>query len=130
MQPTLDQKSIDMQVVLKDTDLELEADSNLVEQVLINLLVNSIEAVKDVENPRIVVTAFMDNGKRINIRLADNGMGMSEEVQDKIFIPFFTTKKNGSGIGLSLCKQIMLLHRGTINVQSVPGKGTSFILQF
>ncbi|HYK45957.1 MAG TPA: HAMP domain-containing sensor histidine kinase, partial [Parafilimonas sp.] len=61
---------------------------------------------------------------------ADNGPGIEDDVLDKIFIPFFSTKKNGSGIGLSLCKQIMMLHKGNIQVQSVKNEGTAFILQF
>jgi len=64
------------------------------------------------------------------IKVADNGAGMSPEVIENIFIPFFSTKKNGSGIGLSLCKQILLLHRGNIQVQSVEGTGSSFSLHF
>jgi signal transduction histidine kinase len=68
--------------------------------------------------------------KKLVIKIADNGMGMSAEVVDKIFIPFFSTKKTGSGIGLSLCKQIMMLHHGNIYVQSIEGEGTSFMLQF
>jgi two-component system nitrogen regulation sensor histidine kinase NtrY len=64
------------------------------------------------------------------IKVADNGMGMSPEVMENIFIPFFSTKKNGSGIGLSLCKQILLLHKGNIQVQSVEGVGTAFYLHF
>jgi two-component system, NtrC family, nitrogen regulation sensor histidine kinase NtrY len=62
--------------------------------------------------------------------VADNGTGMPEEVLDKIFIPFFSTKKSGSGIGLSLCKQIMMLHKGNIQVQSIEGQGTAFMMQF
>ena len=130
MQPTLDQKMIEMEIVLKDTDLILEADTNLVEQVLINLVVNSIEAVKDCEDARIVLSASRAANDRIVIKVADNGIGMPEEVQDKIFIPFFSTKKNGSGIGLSLCKQIMMLHKGNIHIQSIEGSGTSFSLHF
>ncbi|HWN89038.1 MAG TPA: ATP-binding protein, partial [Chitinophagaceae bacterium] len=64
------------------------------------------------------------------IRVADNGSGMPAEILEKIFIPFFSTKKSGSGIGLSLCKQIMMLHKGNIQVQSVDGEGTAFLLQF
>jgi signal transduction histidine kinase len=64
------------------------------------------------------------------MKVADNGIGMPEEVLDKIFIPFFSTKKSGSGIGLSLCKQIMMLHKGNIQVQSVEGQGTAFMMQF
>lgn len=130
MQPTLEQKNIELEIILKDPDLQLQADTNLVEQVLINLLVNSIEAVKDRTEPRIILNAFVSSTRRTVIKVADNGSGMPEEVVDKIFIPFFSTKKSGSGIGLSLCKQIMLLHRGTITVQSVEGEGTAFLLQF
>src|SRR5690606_19422242 len=107
----------------------LEADTDLLEQVLINLVVNSIEAVKDRAEPRIVLTAYQANRKTV-IKVADNGQGMAQEVLDKIFIPFFSTKKSGSGIGLSLCKQIMMLHKGNIQVHSVEGQGTSFQLQF
>jgi two-component system, NtrC family, nitrogen regulation sensor histidine kinase NtrY len=130
MQPTLDQKMIEMEIVLKDTDLILEADTNLIEQVLINLVVNSIEAVKDTEDARIVLSASEASNGKVVIKVADNGVGMPEEVQDKIFIPFFSTKKNGSGIGLSLCKQIMMLHKGNIQIQSIEGTGTSFTLHF
>ena len=130
MQPTLEQKNIDLEIILKDTDLQLEADINLLEQVLINLLVNAIEAVKEKTEPRIILSAYTANNKKIIVKVTDNGTGMTEEVLDKIFIPFFSTKKHGSGIGLSLCKQIMMLHKGTMQVQSTEGEGTSFLLQF
>lgn len=130
MQPTLNQKNIELEIIMKDPDLMVEADTNLVEQVLINLLVNAIEAVKDRTEPRIVLSAFMSTTRKTVIKIADNGAGMTEEVVDKIFIPFFSTKKTGSGIGLSLCKQIMMLHRGTIQVQSAEGEGSAFSLLF
>jgi nitrogen fixation/metabolism regulation signal transduction histidine kinase len=130
MQPTLDQKNIELEIVLKDPDLELDADTNLIEQVLINLVVNAMEAVKEREEPRIILSAYFANNRRTIIKVADNGTGMPEEILDKIFIPFFSTKKSGSGIGLSLCKQIMMLHKGNIQVQSVEGQGTAFMMQF
>lgn len=130
MQPTLEQKNIEVETILKDTDLVLEADTDLLEQVLINLVVNAIEAVKDKTEPRIILTAYVSNNRKTVIKVADNGHGMAEALLDKIFIPFFSTKKSGSGIGLSLCKQIMMLHKGNIHVHSVEGKGTSFQLQF
>ena len=130
MQPTLDQKNIELDIVLKDTGIVLEADTNLIEQVLINLVVNSIEAVKDKPIGKITLSAYRDSNNKIIIIVADNGTGMSAEVIEKIFIPFFTTKKNGSGIGLSLSKQIMMLHRGNIQIHSVEGTGTSFLLHF
>lgn len=130
MEPTLEQKNIEMEVILKDPDLMIEADINLLEQVLINLVVNAIEAVKEIEDPHIMLSASQPFGKKPFIRVTDNGPGMSEELLDKIFIPFFSTKKTGSGIGLSLCKQIMMLHKGNITVQSLVGEGTAFTLQF
>lgn len=130
MQPTLEQKNIELEIVLKDPDLQLDADTNLLEQVLINLVVNAMEAVKEREEPRIILSAYYANNHKTIIKVADNGSGMPEEVLDKIFIPFFSTKKSGSGIGLSLCKQIMMLHKGNIQVQSVEGQGTAFMMQF
>ncbi|GGB15863.1 sensor histidine kinase [Puia dinghuensis] len=130
MQPTLDQKHIEMDIILPDPDLTLEADSSLIEQVLINLVVNAIDAVKESAEPTITLSATAGAGGRAIIKVADNGMGMSPEVMDNIFIPFFSTKKTGSGIGLSLCKQILLLHKGNIQVQSIEGVGSSFLLHF
>lgn len=130
MQPTLEQKNIELETILKDTDMMVEADVNLLEQVLINLVVNAIEAVKDKPNPRIILTGYIANNRKTVIKVADNGNGMPPELLDKIFIPFFSTKKSGSGIGLSLCKQIMMLHKGNIQVQSVEGEGTAFLLLF
>ncbi|MBN9385129.1 MAG: HAMP domain-containing histidine kinase [Chitinophagaceae bacterium] len=129
MEPTFEQKNIEMEIILKDPDLSLEADTSLIEQVLINLVVNAVEAVKDSPEPRITLSATIYNGRPL-IKVADNGTGMSPEVMDNIFIPFFSTKKTGSGIGLSLCKQIMLLHKGNIQVQSIEGEGSAFLLHF
>ena len=130
MQPTLEQKNIELEIILKEPNIQIEADPNLLEQVLINLVVNAIEAVKEKEVPKITLSAEQSLNKKTFVKVADNGQGMSEEVLEKIFIPFFSTKKNGSGIGLSLCKQIVMLHRGTLQAQSVEGKGSVFLMQF
>jgi len=130
MQPTLQQKHIELEVILKDPELTVQADTNLIEQVLINLLVNAMEAVKDKKDARIILSAHATQGNKVVLKVADNGSGMSHEILEKIFIPFFSTKKSGSGIGLSLCKQIMMLHKGNIQVQSKEGEGTAFLLQF
>lgn len=130
MQPTLERKNIELETILKDPEMVLEVDTDLLEQLLINLVVNAIEAVKDQPQPRILLSAFISNNRKTVIKVADNGPGMPAEILDKIFIPFFSTKKSGSGIGLSLCKQIMMLHKGNIQVQSVEGEGTAFLLQF
>lgn len=130
MLPTLAARRIGMEIILKDPGVRVRADKNLVEQILINLIVNAMEAVRHSESPRIVLSASLDGQKRCVLKVTDNGHGVPEELLDKIFIPFFSTKKNGTGIGLNLCKQIMLLHKGSIQVQTVAGSGTSFILTF
>ncbi len=130
MQPTLAQKNIALEINLPDQDISLQADPTLLDQVMINMLVNAIEAVKESAEPRITLSAYITQDKKIAIRISDNGKGMSREVQEKIFIPFFTTRKQGNGIGLSLCKQIVMLHKGTIQVQSAENEGTAFTLRF
>jgi signal transduction histidine kinase len=129
MQPTFEQKGIELEIILKDPNIYMEADLNLLEQVLINLVVNAIEAVKEQDAPKIVLSAEQTTTKKVILKISDNGQGMPEEILEKIFIPFFSTKKNGSGIGLSLCKQILMLHKGTINVQSKEKVGTVFSIQ-
>jgi nitrogen fixation/metabolism regulation signal transduction histidine kinase len=115
---------------IEPESLELTIDEKLIEQVLLNLLINSIEAVRETENPEIELRAIMGEGGQILIKIKDNGSGILEDVQDKIFIPFFTTKESGSGIGLSLARQIMRQHNGTIRVFSRPDECTIFTLVF
>ncbi len=129
MLPTLEKKNIELDIILRDLNLSIDVDINLLEQVLINLLVNAIEAVKDRPEPIITLSAEVQQNKSL-LKVTDNGLGMSAELMEKIFIPFFSTRKTGSGIGLSLCKQIMLMHKGNIQVQSTEGVGTVFMLQF
>ncbi len=130
MQQSLEQKNIELDIILKDPNIQLDVDSNLVEQVLINLVLNSIEAVKEKQAPKIMLSAYvLDNEKPI-IEITDNGIGIPEENMENIFIPFFSTRKNGNGIGLTLCKQIMILHQGSIQVRSKVDMGTSFALHF
>ncbi len=129
MQPNIDKRKIDFEVITKDPLLAINVDSGLIEQVLINLMLNAMDAVKDVNEPKISMSAEVQNQKTI-IKISDNGSGISNELLDKIFIPFFSTKKTGNGIGLSLCKQVMMLHRGLINVKSIENSGTVFILSF
>jgi two-component system, NtrC family, nitrogen regulation sensor histidine kinase NtrY len=130
MRPTLEKKHIELEIILRDPTLAIEADINLIEQVLINLVVNAIEAVKDRHEPKIILSAEIQNNNKTLVKVTDNGLGMPPELLDKIFIPFFSTRKTGSGIGLSLCKQIMLLHKGNIQVQSTEGVGSAFVMVF
>ena len=111
-------------------NLEFYADNKLIEQVLINLVTNAIHALEERRDGRIDLKAFRNKRGRATVQVTDNGRGILQEVLDKIFIPFFTTKPKGSGIGLSLSKQIMRLHGGSINAKSEPEKGTTFTLTF
>jgi signal transduction histidine kinase len=111
-------------------DLEIVADKKQVAQVLINLLKNSVEALKNQAGGKIVLKAEINKNNRIFISVTDNGPGIAEDLMDKIFIPFFTTKENGSGIGLSLSRQIMQMHGGSLKLLSVQGKNTSATLEF
>ncbi len=126
----LEEKNIKLVTSVQPPELLLQADSRLMEQVLINLLLNAAKAVRDEENPQVQLVARIGEGERVAIDVIDNGTGIPPELLDSIFIPFFTTHKDGSGIGLSLAKQIMHLHKGNIQVNSVEGEGTIFTLQF
>ena len=110
------------------SDLYLYADRAQIEQVLINLLKNARETCERKADKEIQIKFFSKGNPTLAI--SDNGEGILPTVLDKIFVPFFTTKTSGSGIGLSLCKQIMALHDGSINVKSELGKGSCFILTF
>lgn len=115
---------------VEDEDLVLMIDRSQMEQVLINLLKNAAEACREQAHPEVVVETSYQAEKRIfQLSVTDNGCGILPNVLDKIFIPFFTTKQTGSGIGLSLCKQIMTLHGGSIRVTSEVGKGSCFVLR-
>ncbi len=122
--------SINFNTQIDPESLEITADPALIEQVLINLCKNALEAVNGVSCPKIKLKAATDDVGNPVIKVIDNGKGISAEVAEKIFIPFFTTKQQGSGIGLSLSKQIIRLHKGTIGVTSTPNGKTVFKLRF
>ncbi|WP_010664499.1 sensor histidine kinase [Marinilabilia salmonicolor] len=123
-------KGINCKVTVDPESLELSADQHLIEQVLINLVTNAVHALEETPNPQLEIRAFLNRRGRITIQVTDNGKGILPDVLDKIFIPFFTTKPQGSGIGLSLSRQIMRLHGGGINAYSEPEKETKFSLTF
>ncbi len=130
MKTKLDENNISLTISVEPKTMELTIDPKLIEQVLINLLLNAIHATKDILDKKIAIKAFYSENSRATLEVMDNGCGILEEVQENIFIPFFTTKQEGSGIGLSLSRQIMNSHNGTITLISTPQKGTSFILVF
>ncbi len=114
---------------LPDEPLEWFADRAQMEQVFLNLVKNACEACAEKSNPEIIVAAQRE-GNELVFTVRDNGIGVLPEVIDRVFVPFFTTKPSGSGIGLSICKQIITLHGGHISVESENGKGSCFFLYF
>jgi nitrogen fixation/metabolism regulation signal transduction histidine kinase len=112
------------------THLEILADRILLEQVLINLIKNALQALENAKHKTLKLKALQDRTGRTLLTISDNGSGIDEQARKNLFVPFFTTKKNGSGIGLSFSRQVMRLHGGGIEVQSKLGEGTTFILKF
>ena len=110
-------------------NIDINIDQPLIEQVLINLVKNAIQACKDQPSAMVKIEANQQ-GLQTIISISDNGIGISTEALKDIFVPFFTTKQDGSGIGLSLSRQIMKAHRGSISVRSEEAKGSAFLLQF
>jgi len=129
MKKVMDKQKITLDVKTEGKDLTIYADRDMTMQVLINLLVNAKDALDRKKNKKVKLTAFR-MGKKVFIQVTDNGPGIDQESIDKVFIPFFTTKKKGSGIGLSLARQIMRLHKGSIYFTTETGKGTTFTLEF
>ena len=121
--PELDRKGITLEAICPAHPVTFQADPALLEQVLINLVKNAADAVADRDNPTIQVKV-QKLGPKSQIMVMDNGPGIPEEAMDQIFVPFFTTKKEGSGIGLSLSRQIMRMHKGNIEIHSVEREGT------
>jgi len=129
MKPALLRQDIALILTLEHEFLHARIDTTLIEQVLINLITNSTHALASRPDKTITLTASSKESHVI-IEVRDNGTGIPEKELKEIFVPFFSTKKEGSGIGLSLSKQIMSLHGGSIKVSSQPGIGTSFFLWF
>jgi two-component system nitrogen regulation sensor histidine kinase NtrY len=119
-------KSSFVQVEIDET-IRIIADKDLIEQVFINLIKNGLEALENTENPTMTIKAWKDD--HTYIAISDNGTGIDPDKLDQIFIPFFTTKNEGSGIGLALSRQIVRLHNGNISVLTVPNEGTTFTVE-
>lgn len=122
--------SIHLAIKQSDADLQILADDQLITQVLINLIKNAAEALDGKAGSKICLSAGSIVGGKVDISVTDNGPGIPEELLEEIFIPFFTTRAQGNGIGLSLSRQIMRLHGGSLKVRSTLGKETIFTLRF
>lgn len=134
MKRDIEEREIQLIFEVEPKDMTLFIDAEQIEQVILNLVKNAIEALEeneDTDKEKILkIRAWKNPTGEAFIAIEDNGPGIEEEAQKKIFIPFFTTKKHGSGIGLSLSKQIMRHHKGNITVKSVMNAGTEFLLRF
>jgi nitrogen fixation/metabolism regulation signal transduction histidine kinase len=129
MKTELRKTKIDFQYEWSSEYLTIQADIEMIEQVLINLLKNAIEALGETENPQLRLIGRYDENA-IKIEVSDNGPGIIKEALEHIFVPFYTTKRTGSGIGLSLSRQIMQMHNGTLSVESKPDIKTVFTMKF
>ncbi|UCG26933.1 MAG: hypothetical protein JSV24_08115, partial [Bacteroidales bacterium] len=128
MKEELNQRSIRMIIEYPDLKRRLYCDVRLIEQVLLNLVRNAIEALEGRPDP--IIRIGIDKPGATRIHITDNGKGIPEKVLEDIFIPFFSTKETGSGIGLSISKQIMQLHKGNLEVRSIQNSGSTFSLYF
>ncbi len=129
MHPMVSAKHIKLQVLQTASKISIQVDFKLVEQALINLITNSMYALEHTEQPLIEVTYRLAHNK-VYIDVSDNGKGIDADSIEKIFVPFYTTRKNGSGIGLTITRNIMKMHRGSLEVDSVPNERTTFSLVF
>jgi len=129
MQPSLEQKGILLELRTDGSPVIADLDRNLIEQVVINFITNATHAVKDKEEPNIILFSGTTEGNAY-LTVADNGCGISPEIREKMFIPFFSSKKNGTGIGLSLSREIVKLHNGSLQVQTKEGEGSAFTVLF
>ena len=130
MQLEQDLGQADIQVSVESDDLQLLADERQITQVLINLVKNALQAIDKKADGKIIIRAGQNESERIFIEVRDNGKGIPAELIDDIFIPFFTTKENGSGVGLSVSRYIMQLHSGNLQLQSSSNEGTVFVMTF
>jgi len=121
---------IQMTASVEPETLELAADADLLDQALINLVRNAMEALSDVPAGRIALSGRRHSDGRIVIAVADNGPGIAAEQRDRIFVPFFTTKRQGSGVGLTLVRQIATAHGAAVDVSQTVGGGATVSLRF
>ncbi|HUE64321.1 MAG TPA: ATP-binding protein [Rhizomicrobium sp.] len=123
-------RNIELTTDVVPETLEVSADIELLDQALINLLRNAMEALRDGQPGKIALTGTLEAGGRVVIAVADNGPGIPAEQREKIFVPFYTTKRQGSGVGLTLVRQIATVHGATVNISQTPGGGATVSLRF
>ncbi len=122
--------SVHFEKQIVPSDLSIEADLELIEQVIINLIQNALEAMQETSDPMLSLMASKNESGHIQITISDNGTGISDEMLEQIFLPFYSTKTKSSGIGLSLSKQIMMMHHARLEVVTGLKKGATFVMMF
>jgi len=130
MKERFENDRITVSVQYKTMQNQIIADEKLLTQVMINIINNAADATRGIEKPSVRIKVHSNDSGKLIISVTDNGKGIPDEEIDKVFIPFYTTKENGSGIGLSLSRQIMRLHKAGINIHSLEGKQTTVTLNF
>ena len=125
-----DQQGIQLRVSVEPITLELNADAEMLEQVLLNLLQNSAQALVGQEDAQVQLIAGLNRHGHVRIDVSDNGPGIPEDIAGRIFVPFFTTRREGSGVGLALTRQVMLAHGGSVVLGESVAGGASFTLTF
>ncbi len=126
---TLGKNDITVSLNLSDDLPSCTADAHMLEQVVLNLINNAVQAMSSANSLKELTIDSSANDKSIIITVSDSGPGISEEIRDKIFDPFYTTKTDGSGIGLSLCRRIITDHKGSIRIESNRWGGANFIIE-
>ncbi len=124
------EKNIQISIEMEESELEILADMHQFEMILLNLLRNSFDSFSETRQDKRVTIRAHRSEHSVLVKVEDNGSGIEEELLDQVFVPFFSTKESGSGIGLSLVRQIMNKHEGSIQLESVPGEGTVVTLAF
>jgi nitrogen fixation/metabolism regulation signal transduction histidine kinase len=130
MSQEIDAAHVTVDLQCQEPGLTVRADAGQAEQVLLNLLRNAVEALAGKPQPRVELRGCRNDQGKVLVQVIDNGAGIAAEHLDSIFVPFFTTKRNGTGVGLSISRQLMRANRGGISVRSAPGDGTVFTLRF
>lgn len=124
------EKDLSLVINVQPSELDMQADRDMIEQVLINLLQNAAQALEAKEGATVWLSGHLSKRGRVVVEVADNGPGIPADIAKKIFVPFFTTKREGSGVGLALTRQVMIAHGGAVSLADREGGGAKFSLTF
>jgi nitrogen fixation/metabolism regulation signal transduction histidine kinase len=123
-------RNVDFSIDVMPSELDVYADRDLLEPVLLNILRNAWQSTLNIENPEILLQGRLNKRSNVVIEVSDNGPGVPDAIAKKVFVPFFTTKETGSGVGLALARQVMIAHGGFIRLSRNDSGGATFSLTF